>query len=351
MSAIELVLDLDAILAGPVRPDRFHGRLLGHSREGREVVGYRIGRGSRKVALIAGCHADEPVGPAMLDRLAVWLLALPDAAPLLQSFTFSLVPHVNPDGEARNAVWTTTAGPVDAWSKPGPAFDPLAYARNVVRELPGDDVEFGFPRDPGDMGARPENVAVSDFLREEGAHALHASFHGMAFAAGPFFLIERFWAERSAALREEMLAAVEAAGYAAHDIDRGGEKGFFRVGRGFNTRPDSRAMAAHFTALGDLEMAARFRPSSMELVRGLGGDPLTLVSEMPLFLVPAELYREEPLRPPAVHALLALAGDTAAFRQAAEELRLRAMPIADQMRLQLLYLDAALRLVRGVEAP
>lgn len=344
-------LEIDTILAGAARPDRLRGRHLGLSREGRELFGYRVGSGPRKVALIAGCHADEPVGPAMLDRLAAWLLALPEAAPLLQAFTFSLVPHVNPDGEARNAAWTTTAGPVDAWAKPGPAFDPLAYARNVVRELPGDDVEFGFPRGPDDQGgARPENVAVAEFLREEGEHTLHASFHGMAFAAGPFFLIERSWAERSADLRASLLEAVEAAGYTAHDIDRGGEKGFFRVGRGFNSRPDSRAMAAHFTALGDLEMAARFRPSSMELVRGLGGDPLTLVSEMPLFLIPAELYRDEPLRPAAVHALLALAGDAVAFRQAADDLPLRAMPIADQLRFQLLYLDAALRLVQKVDA-
>jgi hypothetical protein len=33
-------------------------------------------------------------------------------------------------------------------------------------------------------------------------------------------------------------------------------------------------------------MAARFRDSSMEFVRSLGGDPLCLVTEIPLFRVP-----------------------------------------------------------------
>ena len=59
-----------------------------------------------------------------------------------------------------------------------------------------------------------------------------------------------------------------------------------RLAPGFSTRPDSRAMAAHFRAQGDEATAALFRPSSMEAIRALGGDALTLVSEMPLF-VPA----------------------------------------------------------------
>ena len=45
-------------------------------------------------------------------------------------------------------------------------------------------------------------------------------------------------------------------------------------------------MRDHFLARGDDEMAARFRPSSMETIRALGGDPLTLVTKMPLFLTP-----------------------------------------------------------------
>ena len=41
------------------------------------------------------------------------------------------------------------------------------------------------------------------------------------------------------------------------DVDRGGEKGFSRIDRGFTTRPDSRAMAAYFLARDDPETAAK----------------------------------------------------------------------------------------------
>jgi len=214
-----------------------------------------------------------------------------------------------------------------------------------VRELPGNDVEFGFPGAGGDAGARPENRAVADFLRPGAPFALHASFHGMAFAAGPWFLLERGWAERTAAMRERLRGRVHELGYRLHDVDRGGEKGFHRIDEGFTSRPDSRAMAAHFEALGDPATAALFRPSSMEFVRSLGGDPLTLVSEMPLFLVPGELYRGAGLvTPPEIGELriLALAAGPEVVGARARELGVQPMPVVDQMRLQLEYLDAAL---------
>ena len=110
--------------------------------------------------------------------------------------------------------------------------------------------------------------------------------HGMGVAAGPYFLVEREWWPRLRAMATALTREVEAAGYTPHDVERHGEKGFHRLGRGFCSRPDSRAMRRHFLDLGDPATAARFRPSSMEAVRALGGDPLTLVTEMPLFITP-----------------------------------------------------------------
>jgi hypothetical protein len=310
------------------------------------VLGARFGRGPCHVSLIAGCHADEPVGPAMLDRLAAHLSRLPGDAPLLAKISWWIVPHVNPDGEALNRTWTDG---FDA-GEDGGAIDLGRYLRHVVRELPGDDVEFGFPESGEDAGARPENRAVADFLRPGAPFALHASFHGMAFAAGPWFLLERGWAERTRALRERLRRRVRELGYRLHDIDRGGDKGFYRIDEGFTSRPDSKAMAAHFEALGDAATARLFRPSSMEFVRSLGGDPLTLVSEMPLFLVPGELYRgarrspQDLVTPPEIGELraLALAADPDAAGSRARELGVEPMPVVDQMRLQLEYLAAAL---------
>lgn len=344
------LLDLEPLLAPDIAPPPPAGEPIGRSREGRELFGHRFGQGPRRVSLIGGCHADEPVGPAMLDRLATHLATLDDDAPALRDHTWCLVPHANPDGEARNTPWTSPAFDAPG-ADLGQSLDLRTYLRRVIREPPGDDVEFGFPRGTDDDGARPENRAIADFLRPHGPFVLHASFHGMAFAAGPWFLIEHDWAGRTGAMRDRLRHGVKALGYGLHDIDRRGDKGFHRIDEGFTSRPDSRAMVEHFETLGDHATASLFRPSSMEWVRSQGGDPLTLVSEMPLFLSPAELYHgEELIRPRALGELRLLAEKTVegddesirAFERRAAEIDVRPMPLRDQMRLQLEFLLAGL---------
>ncbi|MEO1368854.1 MAG: M14 family zinc carboxypeptidase [Acidobacteriota bacterium] len=345
-SSISKTLDVAAVLDGPATPTGDGRIALGRSRRGRPVLGYALGDGPRRVSLIGGCHADEPVGPAMLDRFVAWLQTRGAGHPALAAWSWCVVPHANPDGEVDNAPWTDALGPAEAWTREDPpvAVDLVPYLEGVVREKPGDDLEFGFPRGPGDLDARPEARAIADFLRPRAPFALHASFHGMAFAAGPWFLIEAAWIDRTAAMRDALRRAVSERGYAVHDIDRRGDKGFTRIDRGFTTRPDSRAMAAHFRALGDDDMAARFRPSSMETVRSMGGDPFTFVSEMPLFLLPADAFpADRPVHGAKTTALRrAVLDGPAAIRRAAAEIGVRPMPIRDQMEFQLLLLDAAL---------
>jgi len=344
-------LPVEEILA-PDAPERpAGGPSIGYSREGREITGYVFGRGPLHVSLIAGCHADEPVGPAMLRRLAAWLAALPADDPRLQDATWRLVPHVNPDGEARNAAWSDVTLPaMDHLGAPDRVYDLALWLRHAVREAPGDDMEFGFPRERTDGGARPENRAVAAFLAPGAPFHLHASFHSIAFAIGPWFLVEPAWIEpvdRTAGLRDALRRQVRAMGYGLFDVDRGGEKGFRRIDEGFSTRPDSASMRAWFTARGDAATAALFRPSSMEAVRALGGDPFTMVSEMPLFLRPLE--PGESGRPDDPH-FRAWRERLAACRTAGEvhaeaaRAGIRGMPLRDQMRLQLAFLNEALDL-------
>ena len=339
---------------------------LGRSREGREISGYRLGHGPAHVSLIGGCHADEPVGPEMLEKLVAWLATQKPDSPALAELTWLVVPHVNPDGRVRNAVWSETLIPtVDHQGVPDRGYDVVAYSREAIRELPGDDIEFGFPRSPEDSEARPENRAVSAFLAQGAPIHLHGSFHGMGFATGPWFLIEPTWIEQTAALRKALRHRVRAMGYRLFDVDRRGEKGFRRIDEGFSTRPDSKAMQFHFEESGDPDTASLFRPSSMEYVRSLGSDPFTLVSEMPLFLLPDE--DEAPADAPpfgtgsegrkALHLwlqqLITHEGTDAARIQI-ERQGIRPMPLRDQMRLQLAFLDEALMVVlrawgRGLE--
>ncbi|HVT58986.1 MAG TPA: M14 family zinc carboxypeptidase [Thermoanaerobaculia bacterium] len=347
---IEEVLDPEGV--GEILPP---WRAIGCSREGRKVLGCRLGRGELHVSLIGGCHADEPVGPEMLRRLAAFLAGLPPDRGLLAAASWWIVPHVNPDGEVRNASWSETTLPADDHlGRADRVFDLGLYLRRVVREGPGDDLEFGFPRGADDRGARPESQAVAAFLAGGGPFHLHGSFHGMGFAPGPWFLIEPSWVARTEDLRRSLRARLRAMGYLAFDADRKGEKGFHRIDEGFSTRPDSRAMAAHFAALGDAATAALFRPSSMELVRGLGGDPFTLVSEMPLFLRPSAApggarpdERAERAKLLAELSAAPAAGGDADLGAEAERRGVRGMPIRDQMRLQLAFLNEGLAAVGG----
>ncbi len=337
-------------------------REIGRTRQDRPILGFETGTGSALVTLIGGCHADEPVGPALLDRLASYLTDLPPNHSLLRDCAWRLVPHVNPDGEERNHNWTQRLIEVrDHRGEPDFGYDLYTYLRSVVRELPGDDIEFGFPTDPSDKGSkalplRPENRAVADFLAPLESETplpifLHGSFHGMGLATGPWFLTEASWSERTAGLRRRLSATVESMGYRLFDVERHGEKGFHRIAPGFSTRPDSVAMRAFFEAQGDPEEAAKFRPSSMEFARSHGNDPLTLVPEMPLFLtppvpgppgLPGPIERRD-LEAVRERLLGAVSRGRSELTKVAEELGVTPMPIRDQMRLQLTFLSEALR--------
>ncbi len=334
------------IMAAPAafRPD---GEIVGYTRKNKPLVAYRFGRGGFRVSLIAGCHADEPAGPRLLNHLIRYLAQLAPDEPLLEEYQWWIVPHANPDGEEQNRQWYTDRDEV---------MDLVQYLSHFKRELPGDDVEFGFPRGEDDLGARPENRGIAGWWRNaDQPFQLHVSLHGIAFAAGPWFLIEPVWASRCHELKAMCRRAVQEMGYRLHDVDRQGEKGFRRLEKGFCTRPDSQAMAQHFLDLKDEVTAGKFRPSSMEAIRALGGDPLTLVTEMPLFILPRVGETLGPPDPEALRWKGRIEGWKAGVSRGEEvnesigreaaEFGLEAMPVRDQMRLQWTLIAAGARQV------
>jgi hypothetical protein len=301
---------------------------IGRSRAGQPLFGYTLGNGPNRITVTAGCHADEPVGPMTAQALPELLAA--HAPELLESCHFRVVPQMNPDGADRNR----------AWFADPPDFE--TYLAHAVREQPGDDIEFGFANVPE---ARPECRAALRYLWSDGPVAAHFSLHGMAWAEGAWFLINEAWGDRVGPLMDDLGALCQAHGLPQMEIDRKGEKGFRRLGKGISTTPTSTAMKAHFLALEDPDMAARFLPSSMEAAAGAGGDPLCMVSELPLFLldVPASLadpvlYRFQKARDAA------LATDSPeAIRDLAREFRLRPLPMAQQVAVQFAMIVLALR--------
>lgn len=241
---------------------------IGASRNVEEMFGYRFGQGRRNVSVIAGCHADEPVGPMTAQILArVLQRSFPE---LLERFRFHVVPQMNPDGAENNRAWFRTPFELDA------------YLEHVHRELPGDDIEFGWSTGPG---VRPEVVNAMKFLKPHAPYEAHFTLHGMAFAQGAWCLLSPEWVDRADTYMDAFALLCAERDFPLHDVDRKGEKGFVRIRDGFCTHPNSTAMKRYFLDRNDTATAQRFRPSSMEWIRSLGGDPLCIVSELPLFMI------------------------------------------------------------------
>ena len=331
-------------------PDLAAFETIGESEEGRPIAGVTLGVGPRAVTLVGGAHADEPVGPETLRALVLGGLAARGwGAPgggleaLFERFTFRVVPHVNPDAEARNAPW------IGAFDAARPASTLASYLRHRLREPPGRDVEFAYP------DARVETASATRFLFSDGPPVLHASLHGMGFAEGALLLLDRehLLAPSTAALRDGFAQAAAAAGLGLHDNDRQGGKGFLYGGPGFTSTPRGAAMRDHFLALGDAATAARFGLSSMETAAQVAAEadapaPLAVVTELPLFVLGAE-YDRTPGVPalldrwtamqPAIAAAIASDRDTAPL---VAPLGLRVLDLATAVRLHLRTLDLAL---------
>ncbi len=334
-------------------PDLATFETIGHSEEGRPIAGVTLGTGPRLATLVAGAHADEPVGPETLRTLVLEGLAArgwgaPDGGleALFERFTLRIVPHVNPDAEARNGGW------IRAFDPARPAVALAAYLRHRLREPPGRDVEFAYP------DGRPENTAAAQFLFGEAPVSVHASLHGMGFSEGALLLIDadHLTAPGTESLRGGFRAAASEAGLGLHDHDRGGDKGFAYGGPGFTSTPRGEAMRDHFLAAGDAAMADCFRLSSMEMAAAAARSagcvpPIAVVTELPLFVldaphdhtpgVPALLDRWTAMQP-AVAAALA-AGQP--LGPLAAPLGLRALGLETAVRCHLQTLDLALAAV------
>ncbi|MGM0587602.1 MAG: M14 family zinc carboxypeptidase [Bacteroidota bacterium] len=259
-----------------------HLKLLqyGVSRDGRPLRAVVAGSGPQTAVLMAGAHADEPVGPETL-RLLIQQLDQHEPKALFEQWTLLILPHINPDGEAANQGWIQT------WP------DLADFLNHRQREQPGEDLEFGYP----DM--RPENQAVTEFLKPYAPFDLQVNLHGMAFSEGALLLIESDWIEREniQPLKVAFANWAKNAGLNLHDHDRHREKGFIYGGPGFTTTPQGRAMQQYFLDHGDEVTASKFHLSSMEWIRDQGGDPLCLVSELPLWVVSSEQFESEPGTP------------------------------------------------------
>ncbi len=245
---------------------------IGKSRQGRSLFALTLGSGPTNITIKGNAHADEPAGIVTCLLLARLLTENPVWQNLKDRFRFFMIPTANPDGLARNRQWLEGA------------FDLKRYFMHVYRDLPRDDVEFGYPASSVEsvQDVRPENIACARFLDAAAPVAAHLSLHSIVFTGGAWFLVA---ADTNPTPFEPSLSFLTDAcvdeGIPLHDEDRGGQKGFSRLRQGFHSIPTVEGMKAFFNQSGDTTLASDFRINSMQYAMKNCGARFAAVSELP----------------------------------------------------------------------
>ncbi|MBD0423805.1 M14 family zinc carboxypeptidase [Streptomyces sp. NPDC052309] len=143
-------------------------RRVGTSRAGTPLLLLSVGHGSRQVLVVAGPHANEPVGGATVLRLAERALADPRLTEGADT-TWNLLLCVDPDGLRRNEDWLS-----------GP-YTLGRYARNFFRP--------GFLEQPEWLPEGPERATLPETrtllgLQDELRPFLQCSLHGVDVGGG-----------------------------------------------------------------------------------------------------------------------------------------------------------------------
>ncbi|MET8453379.1 M14 family zinc carboxypeptidase [Streptomyces sp. NPDC005209] len=150
------------------RPQDARLRRVGTSRAGTPLWLLSVGHGSRHVLVVAGPHANEPVGGATALRLAERALADPRLTEGADT-TWNLLLCLDPDGSRRNERWL--CGPYTLGH----------YFRNFFR--PGFLEQPEWLPEGADAVVLPETRALLD-LQDELRPFLQCSLHGVDVGGG-----------------------------------------------------------------------------------------------------------------------------------------------------------------------
>jgi hypothetical protein len=144
-------------------------RHVGTSRAGTPLPLLSVGHGSRHALVVAGPHANEPVGGATALRLAARLLTGPAPAGDDADITWNFLLCLDPDGARRNEGWLR--GPYTLGH----------YFRHFFR--PGFAEQPEWLPDGADRAALPETRALL-VLQDELRPFFHCSLHGVDVGGG-----------------------------------------------------------------------------------------------------------------------------------------------------------------------
>ena len=96
---------LNALVEECQADKRFTIDVPGASQQGEPIYHVQFGQGTTKVLIVAGPHADEPIGSLTVFSLLT-LLKNSNEELLKQDIEWHIVPCVDPDGAKLNEGWT-----------------------------------------------------------------------------------------------------------------------------------------------------------------------------------------------------------------------------------------------------
>jgi len=146
------------------RPDVCQMSTTGRSRQGQDLPLLTVRGGAVNVGVVAGAHANEPVGGATVLALAERVLSQPE---LREAVTWYLLPSSDPDGLLLTEPWFSSSWP--------PTME--AYHRGFYRPASQDLPEWTFPVQDGVSALLPETQAMMKFIDSVPMAAL-ISLHG-----------------------------------------------------------------------------------------------------------------------------------------------------------------------------
>lgn len=164
-------------------------REIGRSRKGLPIELVSIGTGGRSALVVAGVHANEPVGSLTVDFLASELVRNDHLRKQL-GYSWHFINPIDPDGMNLNEGWLKAP------------LTPESYFRFFARPALGRQPDYSFPLQVGDYkfdDSPPENRAFQraiELVRPRFQYVLHNSEYG-----GAFFLTSRSAADLETALQ------------------------------------------------------------------------------------------------------------------------------------------------------
>jgi hypothetical protein len=203
-------------------------RIIGKSREGRDIYRISLGNGDKTITAVGNMHADEPTGTVALYYLTKALLENTELSCYLKNFTFHFVPTANPDGLEKNKGWFTDS------------FNNLLFQVEHFRDLPKDDIEWSFPSPYCTKPKRPEQVALKSLFDSlQKINFYHSLHHSRLDSASILVGFPKYFRKiKKNNLIEDIKQLLDVYGMPLDKRDYEGWVGFVKLDDGIYSIPD-----------------------------------------------------------------------------------------------------------------